>query len=176
MSGSATSKRLTAGYACLIYGIGATAWILLSSYVLAEFTADAAILNRLEMAKGLGFVAVTSFLLYTILRSFEAGLTDAPTGGRGILAVIAALILLVPLVGYGILRLASASLERDVYADLRAISELQRGGINLWKAERERDLAVLATDPGFIADAAALLAGKAPEAGSRVQRRIENVV
>jgi hypothetical protein len=141
-----SSKARNAAQACLIYGTGATAWILLSSYVTSRITANPEILSQIEMAKGVGFVLVTTILFYASLRSWGSGSPDAstpdgePRSGWGLLAVVSALILLVPLVGYGTLRLSTPSLEQDAYYDLRAISALQLESISLWQAEREGKL------------------------------------
>jgi PAS domain S-box-containing protein len=56
------SRRIT-----FTYALFASLWILLSGYFLIINVADPALQWRLEMAKGLGFVAVSSVLLYVLL-------------------------------------------------------------------------------------------------------------
>ncbi|MEY4737308.1 MAG: hypothetical protein RL302_1627 [Pseudomonadota bacterium] len=58
-----TPLRIAVGYAVL-----ATLWIMLSGFVVAASSADAAAQNRFELLKGLTFVTVTSVTLYLLLR------------------------------------------------------------------------------------------------------------
>lgn len=53
----------------LIYAAFASAWIVVSSALLDFTAADRAWQGRIELAKGLAFVAVTSMILYLLLRS-----------------------------------------------------------------------------------------------------------
>ncbi|MDO9105420.1 MAG: PAS domain S-box protein [Methylovulum sp.] len=98
-------KRLTPAKISLLYAGFAVLWIIASGYLLTFTVADPVIQNRIEIGKGLVFVAVTSYLLYLGLKGWRAsfdvemslcGNLDPPKAVRP-LALIAALALIVPL-------------------------------------------------------------------------------
>lgn len=76
--------RTPAGVA-LLYAAFAALWIVVSGYLLTLTVADPLLHSRLELAKGLLFVAITSSLLYLLLRGRGAtSILDAgvkPVGG-----------------------------------------------------------------------------------------------
>jgi PAS domain S-box-containing protein len=71
------SKRLTPSRLVWIYGTLATLWILVSDSLLILVFHDESLQGWIELAKGLLFVAVTSTLLYLLLRSWQRDLTEA---------------------------------------------------------------------------------------------------
>ena len=62
------SKDLKPGFIALLYAIFAALWIVLSGYLLVVVAPDPMLQSRIELAKGLAFVAVTSGLLYLLLK------------------------------------------------------------------------------------------------------------
>jgi len=67
----------------LLYAVAGVAWILASGPLLGLLIEDPVLLTRLEVAKGLAFIAVTSVLLYVLLRRQRAAHAlerDARTG------------------------------------------------------------------------------------------------
>jgi len=139
----------------LLYGVCATLWIVGSGFLLTFAITDPASQWQLELVKGLVFVAVTTALLYLLLRDrADSSAARAPAAvsqpGYGIITVIVALLLCVPLVGYGILRFYSPALERQIHDDLESVGALKMAEVNLWHNERLMDLALLANSPAFI--------------------------
>ncbi|HRP87949.1 MAG TPA: PAS domain S-box protein, partial [Gammaproteobacteria bacterium] len=57
----------------LLYAVVAVAWIFGSGMLLREVVADADTLHRIELAKGVLFVVVTSILLFLLMRRIESG-------------------------------------------------------------------------------------------------------
>ncbi|MFA5825198.1 MAG: ATP-binding protein [Gallionellaceae bacterium] len=152
------SRLLTPAGVALFYAAFAALWIVVSDYLLT--IADPVLWVRIELAKGLAFVVVTSFLLYLLLRSrgvrpFRQ--TDGPQLGTGRPSLaFAALVLVVPLIGFAITRLYGPQIEREAYADLEVIAQLKAEQIENWMAERQGDAEVLAGDDAFVARVARL--------------------
>ena len=61
-------KRLPPSALAFLYAGFASAWIVLSGHALNFITDDPGLLERLEILKGIGFVAVTTLLLYVLLK------------------------------------------------------------------------------------------------------------
>lgn len=113
---------LNAAGVTLIYAGFATLWIIASGYLLSYATSDPAIQERIEMAKGLVFVAVSSCLLYLLLKVWRepaGGMTtleDKP--GQAIprtqlILFFILMALLIPLIGMIIYKLYSSEFDRD---------------------------------------------------------------
>jgi len=130
-----------------LYTVFAVLWIVFSGHLLTVTVADPVLSGRIELAKGLVFVAVTGILLYLLLRArgTTAEGDSAPVGMRLVL-IFVALSLMVPLIGFVITRLYGPQIEREAYADLRAIAQLKAEQIENWMAERQGDAEVLAGD------------------------------
>ncbi|MCK9199658.1 MAG: ATP-binding protein [Gallionella sp.] len=153
------SRLLTPVGVALFYAAFAALWIVVSDYLLT--IADPVLWVRIELAKGLAFVVVTSFLLYLLLRTrgvrpFRQ--TDVPLLGTGRLSLaFAALVLVVPLIGFAIAGLYGPQIEREAHANLEAIARLKAEQIENWLLERQGDAEVLAGDEK-LAELAARLA------------------
>lgn len=86
----------------LLYAVFAALWIVTSGYLLNLTTADTTLLARFELAKGLAFVAVTSILLYLLVKSQanRSGSMEEATalrpGKRSLAVIFIALALAVP--------------------------------------------------------------------------------
>lgn len=141
----------------LLYACFAGLWIVLSDAALRSFGMPDWLVQELEVFKGLAFVAVTSALLYLLLRAVKppelpaaapfpdpsTSSADAPTG-QGLFVIVLTLILLVPAVGYTILQVSSPVRERETFSDLQAIASLKAEQVELW---REGMVAVTAAIP-----------------------------
>lgn len=162
----------------LLYACFAGLWIVLSDYGLEALISSPLLLQELEVYKGLAFVAVTSVLLYVLLKvphpagtpvSVTLPSPDSPAAqavnrsGQRIFAVVLALVLTVPGLGYGILAFYTPVQERATYSDLQAIATLKAEQVELW---REGMVAIIAGIPemGRVARDLDLLA--AGEAGA----------
>ena len=124
------------GYYALFAGL----WILLSDKAVHWLVPNGELRIWVEIAKGWLFVAVTSVLLYGLLRRFpgEGGASPAPSSRaeRASFALFA--VLLAVLAAAGI----SYDLRKgrqDGLAQLRAITALKARQLGDWLKERERD-------------------------------------
>ncbi|MBK9217121.1 MAG: PAS domain S-box protein [Uliginosibacterium sp.] len=161
--------RLTAARIALLYAVFAIAWILLSSYFFMETVDDPAVANRIEIAKGLAFVAITSGLLFLILHRWHQAQHTSPhdiaitATDRRIKAplLFAGMFLFVPLFGWLVTEIQRPQIEHAAYANLEAIAELKAGQIEKWLSERFGDCKTLMTNEGFSARVAEARAGNA---------------
>lgn len=143
----------------LLYACFAGLWIVLSDYGLSTLISSPLLLQELEVYKGLAFVGVTSVLLYLLLRvpaPGTAGTTSvlsshetAPAqavdrSGQRIFAIVLALVLMVPGLGYGILMVYTPLQEEETYSDMQAIATLKAEQVELW---RESMVAITAGIP-----------------------------
>lgn len=71
LESSSTNRRLTPARAALLYAALAALWILVSGAVLTLSVDDPVMQGRIELAKGLLFVLVTSGLLYFLLKQWR---------------------------------------------------------------------------------------------------------
>jgi diguanylate cyclase (GGDEF)-like protein/PAS domain S-box-containing protein len=150
------AKRLTPLRVALLYAVFAALWIVVSGQLLSFAVVDAVFQGRIELAKGLFFVAVTSGLLYLLLKDWRgteastATMQDAGVRPRRLIPLFVALVLIVPLVGVTITTLYSSQIEREAYANLDAIAKLKAEQIENWLAERQGDSVMLMNSEGFI--------------------------
>jgi len=95
------------------------------------------------------------------------------SGSRlGLLLILGALALLVPLIGVGVIMLHTGGTERDALADLDAIAGLKAGQVENWLTVRNGNAAVLSANVDFLGHVAAIL--RSDDAGARksVQDRL----
>ena len=160
MNKTATSGTFGPGEVALLYAGIAALWIIASGALLSYSVQDPVLQTRIELAKGLGFVAVTAALLYALLARWRRSLTQASVeprlaapapGLQRIILLFAALALVVPLIGAVIVAVHGPQSERQTYNDLQAIAELKAEQIENWMAEREADAAALGADEALAA-------------------------
>ncbi len=151
-----------------LYALAAGAWIIASSHGLGLVAVDPVVLARFELAKGLLFVAVTAGVLYLLLRlrPDDAQVIAEPIAGyrlhgRPILLVVAALVLLSPLLSVSIIRLRVPALEEDAFRELQAIAELKTEHLRYWLAERVGDGKALVGDADILNEIASWVATSA---------------
>jgi PAS domain S-box-containing protein len=128
----------------LIYAVFAALWILLSDNALAILVEDPARIAQISTIKGWLFVAVTSLLLYGLMRRLLPGSTDVAA------PPLKPLLLPLALVAIGVLTLAALAIARDFIqrektelARLHAIADLKGGQIAIWLRERHADTQLL---------------------------------
>ncbi|MDP2284064.1 MAG: EAL domain-containing protein [Pseudohongiella sp.] len=144
-----TIPRISPLVLALLYAVFASTWILLSGY-LVEYAVDSHTLHaRIEVAKGIGFVVVTSLLLFGVLRNQQpVQLADASRAAmrskRRSLLLAGGMLLLVPMIGIAILRLYGPAQERNVADNLLAIARLQTDQVERWHQQRLTDAAAIA--------------------------------
>ncbi|MGB9093483.1 MAG: PAS domain S-box protein [Gallionella sp.] len=153
-----TIRYTPAGFA-LLYAALAALWIVLSTCLLTFTVADPLLQSRIELAKGLGFVAVTSGLLYLLLDHWHASHTvqlanlqtehPAPPGIIRLVLIFIALVLLVPLIDLAVYELNVPEIEKHTFDNLNSIAKLKSEEIENWLDERSGDAQVLADNTGF---------------------------
>jgi PAS domain S-box-containing protein len=161
---SSQPSGLTPAKVVLLYALIAALWIIASGQLLTFVVENPVLRERIEIAKGLAFVAVTSGLLYLLLKEWREsiyadktadGLTTVRTDDTrplktGRLALLfLAFALVIPLIGLVVTKLYSPQIERDAYANLQAVADLKAGQINHWLDERSGDALALSTDRDF---------------------------
>ncbi|MFT3849275.1 MAG: EAL domain-containing protein [Propionivibrio sp.] len=160
-------RRLTPAGIALLYAVFAALWIAVSSALLNLSVDDPILQGRIEIAKGLLFVAVTSGMLYVILREWRKTVSDGAANSRrtatrrrgGVVQRILFLVvlaLLVPLSGFVVLKIHEPQVERDAFANLKAIADLKAGQIESWLYERQNDGAVIMGSASFTSQVGAL--------------------
>jgi PAS domain S-box-containing protein len=164
--------RLTPSSIALLYAAFSGGWIIASGMLLTVSLSDPLLQGRLELAKGLAFVVVSSGLLYLLLRAWAeppATAKEGAEGGEGgesggsamagmrrpetarVAGLIAALALVVPLLGLAIIQLHGPQVEREAYANLDAVASLKAQQIESWLAERNNDCIGLMNQPELAA-------------------------
>ena len=181
-SASRPARRLTPARATLFYAVFSALWIVASGYLLNLATEDPALLARFELAKGLAFVAVTSILLYLLLR-FHASPPDSEEeaaallpGKRRLAAIYAALALVAPLIGFGIVRLHVPQMERETFDNLGIIADLKARQIENWVHERIGDGTALSDSRGFVSRVAELQRSGSPMQAETIRIRLELMI
>ena len=146
----------------LIYAVFATIWIFGSDRLLAQLIRDPVLLGWIGTGKGVAFVAVTSLLLYLLLRIWEGAAIprEAPSSTKQIgrlFGLFLSLSLVVPLLGYGIYQFYRPQIRESAFADLDAIASLKSSQIEAWLLQRQNNARVLAYDPELARNVALLL-------------------
>ncbi len=141
-------KRFSPATISLVYAAFAAAWIVISGSLLPVAFDDPNLKGQIELAKGLLFVAVTSALLFLLLRHRNSPLEDMPPAlatrderrrSRGVLVAFGTMILISPLIGVVVFKISSKQIERTERADMAAIARLKADEIQNWIAERRAD-------------------------------------
>lgn len=121
----------------LTYAVFGTIWILASDHVLALLIPDAAELSRFQTYKGGAFVAITAFLLYTLIRwrasEFAGVVAEAQlASGRRLQSMIA-------LATFLLIAVILANLICNVWDERRSlVEETERSAQNLAQVLEEQ--------------------------------------
>ncbi len=147
----AVSSRVTG--VVLIYALFAAGWILFSDSLLALLLTDPEYVLIASTLKGWAFVAVTSLLLWSLLRRLPADPSQVAEAGslRAVLPPFALLALGV--VGLGVAGVVMTLHERSALEGrrLEAVADLKVGQITRWLDERRSDAQAAAGQAGIIA-------------------------
>jgi PAS domain S-box-containing protein len=170
----------------LIYVAFAAAWILASDRLLILAVQDVALIQRLGIAKGLSFVAVTGVLLYLLMRAWpstpvganeamsEALAREADMPARvGMWVTFLGLALAVPVLGYGIVATHGPQVRQEALRAIEAVAELKAGRIESWLQERRANAVVLGASHGFIEDVKAFARTRDARARQSVLARLD---
>ena len=152
------ARRLTPGGLALGYASLATVWIAVSGLLVAIAIDDPAVRGIIEVGKGLLFVAVTSGLLYLLLRSWVAQPTSAiervPKSAVGILPlgtlpmaiVLFGISLIVPVMSFAIAWHLAPNFEREAHANLSSIARFKAAQVQQWLTEHATSAQIGAGD------------------------------
>ncbi len=154
----------------MLYAVFGALWIVASGLLLTFSVDDPVVQGRIELAKGLMFVVVTSRLLYFVLRHLQdphlarpVSITHKTLRTNGVvrwrLPAFAALLALVPLAGFVVTRVHGSQLEREATARLQAIADFKASQIENWLDERRNDAVTIMSSPDFIEQVGALQQG-----------------
>jgi len=142
-----------------LYAIFSVLWIVASDVFLRITVDDPLIQGRIELAKGLLFVGVTSGLLYLLLDAWSARWINASAqhagdqriqGTRRLLLTFALLALALPLTGYVVIQLHTPETEKEAFSNLKAITDLKARQIENWMEERKNVGTAMLANDGFI--------------------------
>lgn len=139
-SGAMRRPRLTALRVALVYAGLASLWILLSDRWVERLLNDPEARTLASITKGWVFVAVTSLLLYVLVRRLApAGEHRRQTGGpgdRALAALVGTTILLLTIAG---LALALRQQRLTTEQALRSVADLRASQASAWAAARLAD-------------------------------------
>jgi PAS domain S-box-containing protein len=175
---NARATRKAAARVAAIYLIFAAVWIFASDRLLEFAVLDPAWLARIGTVKGMVFVTVTTLLLYLLLRTRGAAGEDEKASlpvskPRHLIAAFIALALVVPLLGYAVIRLESQRIRDAAFSDLNAIADLKTSQIESWLHERWNDADALSANDSLIDDLDQWLHTRDGSAGERVVKRLQ---
>jgi len=142
--------RRRIAYAVLVYAVFAAAWIYGSDLALAWLVRDPAQLSLIGMYKGWAFVAVTSVLLYGLMKRLASPAAAPPRAGvptltssHGIARPLMALGAVIAALTVGAVAL-NFRLERErEVARLEAVSSLRAGQVANWMRDRRSEASFL---------------------------------
>ncbi len=172
----------------LLYAAFAALWILLSDEAIGLVFSDPNTLVLASTLKGLGFVAVTSLLLFILLRRLAAR-TDAASAAsfvaadfrsaadagerRGLIVGVLVLSAIIILAGTGAVFHTAGKLKEHEVARLQSIANLKADQIEDWLADRRRDAEVLRTSPNFNEILARWRTSRDADSRARILKRME---
>lgn len=162
-----------------LYLVFASLWIFASDRLLTLALNDPDLLIWIGTAKGFVFVGVTTLLLFLLLRICDDRKveTDATPSFspqiRQLVGVFLGLMLIVPLVGFGIVRLHGPQIREAAFADLHAIADLKAGQIESWLGDRRGDAEELAGSAGLAIHAERLVMNGNADSRSYIADRLK---
>jgi len=181
------STRHTPIKITLVYATFACLWILFSDNLVVRVFSEPAQLALAGMLKGWLFVAITSGLLFLLLRNWRDKLgaekhqleAEQHYSKNHLSLIFIALALVVPLIGIVFFKLQSPQIERDTYNNLQAVSRLKAEQIESWLEEQRGDAAILMASAALNTQLHKLSQGKASateklEIQSRLQAVVDN--
>jgi PAS domain S-box-containing protein len=142
----------------LTYALFSCLWILFSDRAVATLFQEPAQIALASTLKGGLFVAVTSGLLYVLLKGWRETFTPADSVDEDeskaaqslrLPLLFTALTLVVPLLGVIYIQLRTPQIEHEATDNLQAIARLKAEQVENWLAERRADGKVIAASSGF---------------------------
>ncbi|MDZ7655949.1 MAG: EAL domain-containing protein [Sulfurimicrobium sp.] len=160
MKQASSQTKRSALRIALIYALVAMAWILLSDQMVAFLASATGDVINWQLYKGVLFVAITSVLLYGLLRyvSHPEAESAGALSSRGRASVFLPWTLfilmgsVVAVSGWRLFVEHRGTIQQEKQHDLAAIADLKVGQIGNWLAERRADAETLSHSP-LLADA-----------------------
>ena len=144
----------------LLYAAFSILWLVVASYLISITLDDPVLRSHAYAAKELTLVAVSSGLLFLLLKlglqpdipiSLAAPGPDSGSfWSKRLMLMFAALAMVAPLVSIGIIKVYGPEMERQAYADLQTIVDLKAAQIELWLTERRSDAQAIAVSQALI--------------------------
>ncbi|MFZ2490629.1 MAG: hypothetical protein WA208_04005, partial [Thermoanaerobaculia bacterium] len=167
----------------LIYAALASLWIYASDALLELIITDASLFAAASTYKGWVFVAVTSVLLYSLLRTAprpSAELADESVGFRiwPPLLIFGVFVLLVGATGYLVYRGIEQGVRKRAEETLGAVADLKTQQVADWLSERRGNAERASVSPFMAPESEAWLARGAPadETAARLTKRLEGLM
>jgi PAS domain S-box-containing protein len=160
----------------LAYALFGGLWIFGSDWLLGQLIADAALIARVSAYKGWAFVAITSVLLYRVLRRVQ--FTDRPSAaeidfGRSVsLTSLMVSVAVVVLSTAGAARFNYVSRWNQEAHQVEAVAELRADQVGDWLSGRLAQARYAATSGDFAEHASRWLDGDDIEALRRLQQHL----
>ena len=155
-------RRLPPLAVALLYAVAAGLWIVSSAKLTGIVASTPETLKNFETLKGLAFVAITSLILYLVLRARDARTSEEiapPSVGKWpVIGLVLATLVVPPLVGFMIVRVSAPGVETQARDDLQASIEGRVSSIALWIEERHRDIQATSDNRFFLSLVKALQA------------------
>lgn len=138
----------------LLYAIFGAAWISVNGIFLHRLSANPAINTLVNLA----FVAISSVLLYLLLKNRDLRLTPATPDIQlprlksrppYLVAAFVCLLLIVPLINFTISYVYTPRIEKNTYKNLRLIAKIKVVQYERWRDSRVGDAEVVAEDRNF---------------------------
>ncbi|SBT08358.1 PAS domain S-box/diguanylate cyclase (GGDEF) domain-containing protein [Candidatus Propionivibrio aalborgensis] len=167
---SSTTRRLTPARVAILYAALALFGVMVFGTLLTYGFDDPVMQGRIELAKDMLFVLVTSILFFFLLKQWRDPIPvqNAPSASSirstsspirrwedlpgklpwQVLACVG-LLALVPLVGFVVVKVNAPHFEHEAYEDLQAIVDLKAEQVENWVAERESDALVIMAQAGL---------------------------
>jgi diguanylate cyclase (GGDEF)-like protein/PAS domain S-box-containing protein len=144
----------------LLYAAFSILWLVVASYLISLTLDDPVLRSQAYVAKELTLVAVSSGLLYLLLKlwrepelstnAVDTGMDSGYFRSKRLMLMFAALAMVAPLVSIGIVKVYGPELERQAYADLQTIVDLKAVQIELWLTERHSDAEAIASSQALV--------------------------
>lgn len=179
---SMTPKRFSPARIALLYALFAACWIIGSDALLTFTVSDAAVQNRIELAIGILFIAITAWFLYLLLdngqKSIGTGQIEAVDLARlkplniKLLLLFSCLALVVPATGVTIIKLYEKQIEQETFANLQAVAKLKSDQIENWLKERQGNSLVIAMNQNFANEVAQFKQNKDAQLEQAIMARL----
>lgn len=163
-----------------LYVLFACAWVFGTDFLSHRFSSHPSLAMGIALVRRVGLIALSTLLFYFLLQTLRGDelarmRTRQDHGLRGLLLVFVGLVLVVPVVGFGMIRFNVPQIRKAAFAELNAIAQLKTQQIQETLAGWQGDAEALAATTGFIADLDTWVQKGDPKAGARFRSRLASM-